>query len=68
MNIDSVNREGLLFERKHAAAAAELFKKARVDAVFCPHVNFGTEEVVTQLARDVGKPFLLWGWPVRIRA
>ena len=61
VNIDSVNKEGLLFERRHAAAAAELFKKAGVDAVFSPHVNFGTEEVVTQLARDVGKPFLLWG-------
>ena len=61
VSIDSVNKEGLLFERKHATAAAELFKNAGVDAVFCPHVNFGTEEVVTQLARDVGKPFLLWG-------
>ena len=61
VNIDTVNAEGLLYERKHAAAAAELFKKAGVDAVFSPHVNFGTEEVVTQLAREVGKPFLLWG-------
>ena len=34
---------------------------AGVDAVFAPHVNFGTEEVVAQLARDAGKPFLLWG-------
>jgi L-fucose isomerase-like protein len=61
VNVDSVNKEGLLFERKHAAAAAELFKKADVDAVFCPHVNFGTEEVVTQLAREVAKPVLIWG-------
>lgn len=61
VNIDSVNREGLLYERGHAAAAAELFKKAGVDAVFAPHVNFGTEEVVSRLARDVGKPLLLWG-------
>ena len=42
VNIDTVNAEGLLYERKHAAAAAELFKKAGVDAVFSPHVNFGT--------------------------
>ncbi len=61
VNVDSVNQEGLLFERKHAAAAAELFKKEAVDALFIPHVNFGTEEVVTQLARDVGKPVLIWG-------
>ncbi len=61
VNVDTVNKEGLLYERKHAAAAVELFKKADVDAVFAPHVNFGTEEVVSQLARDVGKPFLIWG-------
>ena len=61
LNIDTVNKEGLLYERAHAAAAAELFKKAEVDAVFAPHVNFGTEEVVCQLARAVGKPLLIWG-------
>jgi L-fucose isomerase-like protein len=61
VSIDPINKEGLLFERKDAAAAAELFKKAGVDAIFSPHVNFGTEEVVGQLAREVGKPFLLWG-------
>jgi len=61
VNIDAVNEEGLLFERSHAAAAAELFQKAGVDAVFAPHVNFGTEEVVCQLARAVGKPLLIWG-------
>ena len=61
VNIDTVNKEGLLYERGHAAAAAELFKKANVDAVFAPHVNFGTEEVVCQLARAVNKPILIWG-------
>ena len=61
VNVDAVNKEGLLFERAHAAAAAELFRRANVDAVFAPHVNFGTEEVVAQLARAVGKPVLLWG-------
>ena len=61
VGIDPVNPEGMLFERGHAAAALELFKRAGVDAIFCPHVNFGTEEVVAQLARDAGKPFLLWG-------
>jgi L-fucose isomerase-like protein len=61
VTIDAVNREGLLYERAHAEAAAELFRRAGVDAVFAPHVNFGTEEVVARLAREVGKPFLLWG-------
>jgi L-fucose isomerase-like protein len=61
VNIDAVTPEGLLFERRDAVAATELFRREAVDAVFSPHVNFGTEEVVAQVARDVGKPFLLWG-------
>ena len=42
-------------------AAAELFISKKVDAVFSPHVNFGTEEVVAYMAKKVNKPFLLWG-------
>jgi L-fucose isomerase-like protein len=61
VNIDSVNPEGLLISRQDAGKATKLFAEAGVDAVFCPHVNFGTEEVVAQLARELRKPFLLWG-------
>lgn len=61
VNIDSINREGVLFNKPDARKAAKLFIDAGVDAVFAPHVNFGTEEAVAQLAKDVGKPFLLWG-------
>jgi L-fucose isomerase-like protein len=61
VNIDSVNEEGLLITRDDAKMAANLFLTKGVDAVFAPHVNFGTEEVVAHLAKTVGKPFLLWG-------
>lgn len=61
VNIDSVNEEGLLFDRAHAAAALELFRREEVDALFIPHVNFGTEDATAKLARDLGKPTLLWG-------
>lgn len=61
VNIDGINAEGLLYGRGDAEKAAELFKKEKVDAVFAPHVNFGTEEIVAQMAKAVGKPFLLWG-------
>lgn len=61
INLDSINKEGLLINLADARKAAALFKKAEVDAVFAPHVNFGTEEVVATMARQVGKPFLLWG-------
>lgn len=61
VNIDSINKVGLLIDREDAKKAAQLFKEKDVDAVFSPHVNFGTEEVVAQMAKSVGKPFLLWG-------
>lgn len=61
VNIDSINEEGLLVHREDAKKAVTLFKEKKVDAVFSPHVNFGTEEVVVQVAKEVGKPFLLWG-------
>jgi L-fucose isomerase-like protein len=61
VNLDSLNKEGLLFDRLQAGKAAKIFTDAEVDAVFAPHVNFGTEDAVAKLARDVGKPFLLWG-------
>jgi L-fucose isomerase-like protein len=61
VNIDSINEEGLLIGGDDSKKAAQLFKKENVDAVFSPHVNFGTEEVVCRMAKEVGKPFLLWG-------
>ncbi|MDD5675867.1 MAG: hypothetical protein PHC61_16980 [Chitinivibrionales bacterium] len=61
VNIDSINDEGLLIRMADAHAAAALFAREKVDALFAPHVNFGTEEVVATLAKKAGKPFLLWG-------
>ncbi|MHB1348113.1 MAG: L-fucose/L-arabinose isomerase family protein, partial [Candidatus Humimicrobiaceae bacterium] len=61
INIDSINKEGLLIGADDSKKASELFKKEKVDAVFSPHVNFGTEEIVSRLAKDISKPFLLWG-------
>jgi L-fucose isomerase-like protein len=61
VNIDSVNEEGLLVTIEDAKKTVELFKEKKVDAVFSPHVNFGTEEVVAYVGKQVNKPFLLWG-------
>ncbi len=61
VNLDSLNKEGLLFNRLEAEKAAKIFRDANVDAVFAPHVNFGTEDAVAKCAKAVGKPLLLWG-------
>ena len=61
VNIDGVNDEGLVFDRTHVAPALEIFRRAGGDALFIPHANFGTEDAIARLARDLGKPVLLWG-------
>ncbi len=61
VTIDEVNPEGLVFSRKHVEPALEVFRREKVDALFIPHVNFGTEDATARLARDLGKPVLLWG-------
>ena len=61
VNLDSVNAQGLLYDTADARKVVALFKEQAVDAVFCPHVNFGTENAVAYVGREIGKPFLLWG-------
>jgi hypothetical protein len=61
VDIDWLNDEGLLFDM---AQVNDVFKKFRhefVDAVFVPHVNFGSEDAVAKLGKMLGVPLLLWG-------
>jgi L-fucose isomerase-like protein len=37
------------------------FREKRIDALFVPHCNFGTEGAVGMIARNLGVPVLLWG-------
>ncbi len=61
INLDTTNEEGLLFNVSDTDAVSEHFIKNKVDAVFFPHCNFGSEEAVAKVARAVGKPVLIWG-------
>lgn len=61
VDIAWLNDEGLMFEIEQADAVAERFKRENVDAIFVPHCNFGTEEAVGRLAREMDVPLLLWG-------
>ncbi|NLO50664.1 MAG: hypothetical protein GX103_05830 [Bacteroidales bacterium] len=61
VNIDFINEEGLLIFPEDAELVAKHFIEKGVDAVFIPHVNFGSEEAVALLGKLVGKPVLLWG-------
>ena len=61
VDIDDINEEGLLFDDEGMYKIAEKFKKEKVDGLFLPHANFGTEYECGRLAKELGVPVLLWG-------
>lgn len=61
VDIEHLVQDGLLFNVDDAERVADAFIAAKVDAVFIPHCNFGSEESVGRLCKRVGKPVLLWG-------
>ncbi len=61
VDIDDINEEGLLYDDKDIAAIVKKFRKEKVEGLFVPHCNFGTEYVVARLAKELQVPVLLWG-------
>ncbi len=61
VDITHINEEGLLFNEKDVEAIVDFLKQEKVDALFFPHCNFGTEDLVAKVAKAVSKPVLLWG-------
>jgi len=61
VDIDWLNEEGILIDVDDVAKVAAHFKAKGVDALFMPHCNYGTEEVVAMLGKKMGVPFLLYG-------
>jgi len=61
IDLEGINEDGLLIRRSDIETAAVKFKKEKVDLIFSPHCNFGTEDVVAGLAKEMNLPFLLWG-------
>ncbi|HNX64886.1 MAG TPA: L-fucose/L-arabinose isomerase family protein [Oscillospiraceae bacterium] len=61
IDIKEFNEDGLLYADEDVIRAAEKFKKEKVDGIFVPHCNFGTEYAVAKLAKEMNVPVLLWG-------
>ena len=61
VDLAGINGEGLLFQDSDLEPVIERFRQARVDALFFPHCNFGTEGLVAQVAAALRLPVLLWG-------
>ncbi|HEY8890833.1 MAG TPA: L-fucose/L-arabinose isomerase family protein [Clostridium sp.] len=61
VDIDDINDEGLLYDEKDVKKVIEKFRKEEIDALFFPHCNFGTEDLVGKVASAFKLPVLLWG-------
>ena len=61
VDITDVNDEGLLYDEEGRIKIAEKFKKEKIDGLFLPHCNFGTEFECARLAKELNVPVLLWG-------
>lgn len=61
VDITDINEEGLLYNDDDMLRIARKFKEEKVDGLFLPHCNFGTEYICARLAKDLNVPVLLWG-------
>ena len=61
VDITDINEEGLLYNDEDRIKIAEKFKAEKIDGLFLPHCNFGTEFECARLAKDLNVPVLLWG-------
>ncbi len=61
VDITDINEEGLLYSDEDMKKIAEKFKAEKVEGLFLPHCNFGTEYICARLAKELNVPVLLWG-------
>lgn len=61
VDITDINEEGLFYDEQDRKKIEEKFRNEKIDGLFFPHCNFGTEYVVARLAKDLQVPVLLWG-------
>ena len=60
-DLEGVLKDGLVTDQAHVEPVVRHFREKRVDCLFVPHCNFGTEGAVGMIARELGVPTLLWG-------
>ncbi len=61
VDINDIAEDGLLHDENDRIKITAKFKEKKVDGLFFPHGNFGTEYEVARLAKELGVPVLLWG-------
>lgn len=60
VSIDDVLPDGLVRDQSHVEPVVRHFRDQRIDALFIPHCNFGTEGAAGMIAKACGVPTSLW--------
>ena len=61
VDLEGINEEKLLYSDADISKVIDRFVAEKVDAIFFPHCNFGSENRVAQVAKALSVPVLLWG-------
>ena len=61
VDLQGINDECLLFQDSDIDSVIEKFSNEKIDALFFPHCNFGSENRVAQVAKALNVPVLVWG-------
>lgn len=61
VDLETILPDGMVRDQKHVAPVVRYFQDQRIDALFIPHCNFGTEGAAAMIAKKCGVPTLLWG-------
>ncbi|MBN2301952.1 MAG: hypothetical protein JXN60_05490 [Lentisphaerae bacterium] len=61
VNVEPVVQDVLIRDYNDIEPVVKYLSSQHIDGLFIPHCNFGTEGAAARIARDLGKPVLLWG-------
>jgi L-fucose isomerase-like protein len=60
-DLEGVTEDGTLHSMNQLSKVVSYLKENDVEALFVPHCNFGTEEIIAEVTKEINKPLLIWG-------
>jgi len=61
VDLEGVLEDGIVRDQKHVDPVVNYFRDKKIDCLFIPHCNFGTEGAAGMIAKKLNVPTLLWG-------
>lgn len=60
VDVKGLNPVDVIYSDDDAEAVIQRFRQEKVDAIILINCNFGNEEIAGRIAKELGKPVLLW--------